>query len=1255
MLAFGTNLSLNHTQYRIHAFLGSGAIADSYMAMMTDTTGLVVIRLPHRNPARIEQTQALFIAEAQLLSTLNQLEDPAWPVVGSPQQRYHYAAATLHLRRVIGLLDSGTDGLGSPFIVQELAPASFQPPAVRNLADELRAISVATAVAETIELCHAAGIALRDFDPLGEKSDRIRVALTSEGHVEHVKLIDWNVVGGREHYAQDLLFLGGHLYSFLFGVRPRALSSAALEVRAWVPVSTTWQQISAGSRQIVARLLHSEPTERYPDARTLRTDLAWWRDTLQVTEAAALEQRARAVTDPRQRLAVSELALRRFTDQPAQATFEAIRHKALTDLADEQQRSVDRGLLNLHSGLYQQARTDFRQADAAAATIDAVAWEAQLYLALTELALQLKTLGVERPRDDPQWQAAHHAVEALCRGNAEQALALLAPLDIPNDGGGAVPLQRLQLEATRLHRQAQAVAHLQAITASLPGELTALGMPLPQMPPEEVAPHFGTSLRPTPVTLGVAQYHRLRRELAALLERYERAATLYRTIKQAFDQWSTTPSDRRPADGPSSVREALTMLAGIVAELADHHHPAVGLVTDLARWQQQISDAFARSEARHKEVTRANRLLADSVKLITMGELEAGLDLIHAAQAVAPDIPELEAWQALVSKIAILRQQSAERIPYARRQITEGDYEAAVANLGALFTLEAQASVALAEVGIASLTAEQAVSAFVTTEARGLYALATQATQIAELAHAAYDQQRYGKASETTLQMEQLLATMGFTLPTTLAKLRQRARQRQQQVDAAAELLAQARFTPDSQKFQRLVAQVADLIGSDRSVAARQMRSSLVMIGLERLGAEDDLQQAAESARLLTRALPEGMEHEALNRTRYLLDQALNVDQLLPTADDQHAPAWLEEPNWLTTYKRLRFQIEQLLQGGSQLPAITLRATTWPERQQQLAAQLVTHAIAQIAEAGQAALQAKADSVVIRSRLGAALTATLTTWEQLTEALHQEAPQQLLSDWTEQIAALKLRAQADATWVAEGRNLTPDWATLPAAVSRLAALALPEHPDVPVADLRQHLHDLQSVARAITLLSGTHADTTVTPEFQASAEALGGLDTALAAAFATPLIAANIVQLREQLKMVASRGAEDTSRVAQPRQHALGKKRKRRGLAAQVATLRTMLPWSLVGRWRWQLVTAVALIGVGISMGSLLAQPSCQATNAQATLLSGQIRDLNTTMSSLRLVIASQEAELDSGRTRVWDTPLPVATLGSARPRSSPP
>jgi tetratricopeptide (TPR) repeat protein len=313
----GEETRLGNHAYRIERHLANGAIVDVYLAILQNGSAKVsdypvAIKLVRSEYRDDEEWVGAIRREAWVLEVLNQAEDSRWPqVLAGPdaplrsadlptvENRCHYARETVRTRRVIGLLDCG-EVEGQPFLVQEVAPpTSFDPEPVTTASSkeevvqrELHTLTVALAIVQVVALAHENGFALKDFAP-ETSHDRLRLAWEDNQSERqpsfHLKVIDWNITGGKEEQPQDLLFSGGHLYYFLLKqhIMLDAEGQPPLNPGAGVP---GWSEITEGSRAIIQRLLQRVPDQR-PPARRLMSDLTWWVEMLRQSQPpAALQQ-----------------------------------------------------------------------------------------------------------------------------------------------------------------------------------------------------------------------------------------------------------------------------------------------------------------------------------------------------------------------------------------------------------------------------------------------------------------------------------------------------------------------------------------------------------------------------------------------------------------------------------------------------------------------------------------------------------------------------------------------------------------------------------------------------------------------------------------------------------------------------------------------------------------------------------------------------------------------------------------------------
>lgn len=432
--AIGETVLLGETRYHIRERLASGAVSDVYRATLADAPACEVVIKRVRDDASLDPLKVEGVRrEAEVLSILNQAEGIQWPRSADVKARLQRARETASQRRVVALLDSGELGPDQPFLVQEKAPPPFERFAVENPADEQRMLTIAHAAVGVIALAHRHDLALKDFEP-HTKWDRIRLRWLDGQEGFELKIIDWNITGGREDMVQDLFFFGLHLYRFLLG------HHVALDVDGQPPVNLGlgvpgWEELTEGSRQILQRLLHRAPRRRYQQATELEADLAWWVDTLRQAEAAdgldRLQDRvwqARPQGQHGRMLAAADLGLRRRPPPPSEVrqAFELWARQAREELEKEDWQPIAHARATLLTGAYEKAVGEFAQQLRALSPDREAARLARLFQRLAQAGDLLKQAnqGVD-VRSNPEWEALTRATNALVRRQWDEAQTAL--------------------------------------------------------------------------------------------------------------------------------------------------------------------------------------------------------------------------------------------------------------------------------------------------------------------------------------------------------------------------------------------------------------------------------------------------------------------------------------------------------------------------------------------------------------------------------------------------------------------------------------------------------------------------------------------------------------------------------------------------------------------------------------------------------------------------------------------------------------
>lgn len=392
-------LTLNQKRYRIVANIGGGAVAAVSVAVPLDSedeSQVIIKRLrpDDVNPSKIEGMRR----EAEVLRVLNAAE------------RHKPAAERL----IVALLDSGDLAPNAPFVIQEMAPPAFIPFNIKSLGDERTMLAVALAVAEAMTLAHEHNFAFSDFNP-DTKRDRIRLEGLEGSDTFSLRVIDWNITGGPEDFAKDLLNLGGYLYYLFVGPR--------LEVKKptydLLQSQADRDHLTEGTRQIIRRLLNLDPARVYRQITDVRNDLAW-QHTIMVT--AELPAPTRALRDavlnartsvrPDRVIAIADLAARLPISPDDVKMFADWSKKAFEDLEKQARVPLSDALLQLGSGYYEQAVQEFDEALRKLAPGGAPARHGRIYRLLARAGSELKEHSRD-PRQEKGWKELDAAAEAL--------------------------------------------------------------------------------------------------------------------------------------------------------------------------------------------------------------------------------------------------------------------------------------------------------------------------------------------------------------------------------------------------------------------------------------------------------------------------------------------------------------------------------------------------------------------------------------------------------------------------------------------------------------------------------------------------------------------------------------------------------------------------------------------------------------------------------------------------------------------------
>jgi len=432
----GEVVTFNTARYRVQGErLGRGAVSDVYLALLDGgEEARVVLKVVRDDAADDIGKAAALQREAEVLTQLNQAEDDAWRRLPDASSRYRRARETAPKRRIIALLDTGDIAPGQPLVVQEIAPPALERFDVTAPADERRVFAIAQAVVDAIALTHRAGMSLKDFEP-ATKGDRFRVQWLDEAHHDFTfKMIDWNITGGPEAMTQDLFFFGGHLYYLLTG------RHVPLDAENRTPANLgmgnpAWNSLTAGSQQIVAKLLHRDVKRRYTQIEGLADDVAWWNEALTQIETSAgfrrLDDRlwqAKPAARYDRVLAIADLALRLNPPADARQSFEQSRKQAHDELDKENWQPIAQAQVTMGTRAYEKADQEFAVQLKILPPESEAARLATIYQRLARVGqlLKLQHQGADERRT-PEWEALEtRAVKALVERRWQDAQGAMA-------------------------------------------------------------------------------------------------------------------------------------------------------------------------------------------------------------------------------------------------------------------------------------------------------------------------------------------------------------------------------------------------------------------------------------------------------------------------------------------------------------------------------------------------------------------------------------------------------------------------------------------------------------------------------------------------------------------------------------------------------------------------------------------------------------------------------------------------------------
>ncbi|MBK9095371.1 MAG: hypothetical protein IPM84_21975 [Anaerolineae bacterium] len=362
MATSGEEIILGGKVYRDVRSIGSGAMARAYAATL-DVYPVVIKRLSDRWQTDSPDAEG-FRKESTVLRTLNAAEDEEWPLLRSAEERVRRAASTGMRRVIVALLDDGVDENGRPFQVQEMAPPAVEVIPVIDLQSESRVLAVLQRVAQGMALAHQHGFALSDFEPR-TKLDRVRVRWPAGGAEPEVRLIDWNITGGSDKFANDLFYFGQHAYHLLAG-QLLELENDGKPPHTLGMGAPTWNLLSEASHLLLSRLLQRDEARRYRSAADLAADLAWLMETFELARASSLLDRLRfRILEARgqdrydRMLAAADLALRYDLSPGLRQNFKQWRDQAREELDKELWQPIAMARISLLAKQFSQADINF--------------------------------------------------------------------------------------------------------------------------------------------------------------------------------------------------------------------------------------------------------------------------------------------------------------------------------------------------------------------------------------------------------------------------------------------------------------------------------------------------------------------------------------------------------------------------------------------------------------------------------------------------------------------------------------------------------------------------------------------------------------------------------------------------------------------------------------------------------------------------------------------------------------------------------
>lgn len=416
-------MSLEEDVFKVLGYAGvqpinAGAVSDVFRAEL-DGRPIIIKVLSHEHTTDATKAEGVR-NEARVLKRLNAAEVSGYPTHGNARERLDWALETASQRAIVALLDDGEDPVRGPWVVQELAPDEFQPPPATDLRSELSILRVMRRVAGAMALAHKHDFALRDFEP-HTKGDRIRVRWHDGLDEPEVKVIDWNVTGGLELFAQDIFFFGLHLYRFLLGEHLQLDGDKKPPHTLGLGVQG-WKLVSEGARLILGKLLHRDPEQLYRSAQQLEEDLAWHirsvEIALQPSQIDKLKERATlALTQGRydRLLAVTALGLGPGAPPELRQALEPLNETARSELEKKLRVALAMIQVSMNARQYRQAIDEARQQFEILEAHSEAARRVRYLELQARVGLAFRTTGLSDVNETSAWGAIERGMKHLGR------------------------------------------------------------------------------------------------------------------------------------------------------------------------------------------------------------------------------------------------------------------------------------------------------------------------------------------------------------------------------------------------------------------------------------------------------------------------------------------------------------------------------------------------------------------------------------------------------------------------------------------------------------------------------------------------------------------------------------------------------------------------------------------------------------------------------------------------------------------------